>query len=196
MEDDLDNELDSFRKAVADDDLGHRGKSKTVRRSRWAFPFKPTRGLLILAGAGILFFLILVTLFSRNSHQPSADDLGTIQARLDQLEETIHRLEGMEAKLLETIRTEASLNQQLQRLTEEFALLEKGIAADQVEAQASLAKPSALKKPRYHEVRSGDTLFQIAAKYGLTLKELCRLNHMTSEHIIHPGQRLLVNSGK
>lgn len=55
-------------------------------------------------------------------------------------------------------------------------------------------KPSPAKKGRYHEVRSGDTLFGIAGKYDITINELCRLNNKSSRDIIYPGQRLLVLS--
>jgi LysM repeat protein len=197
MQDGLDNELDSFRKEIADD-LGYRRKSGASQRLRSPFPFKLKTNVLIVGGAGILLLLIiLVAAFSGNNKKPAADDLGAIQSRLNQLEKRIKHLEGMEGKLIETARTEGSLSQQLQNLSTRVELVEKRITVDHAEAKAPVAtqeKPFPLKKGRYHKVRSGDTLFRIAAKYGITIDELCRLNNINPKHVIYPGQSLLVAS--
>jgi len=49
-----------------------------------------------------------------------------------------------------------------------------------------------LAKGRYHEVRRGDSLYRIALQYGTSVDELCRLNNMSRNQVIYPGQRLLV----
>ena len=51
------------------------------------------------------------------------------------------------------------------------------------------------KTTRYHEVRRGDTLSEIADKYGMRMQELCRLNEITPSTIIRPGDMLLIKSG-
>jgi len=196
MQDNFDKEIDKLREETADD-LSYTRKSETTRRRKPSLPFKPKRNILILGGAGILLLIVLVAIFSGNDKKPSADDLAAIQARLGQLEKRIKHLEGMEGKPLvtETAKTEGSLTQQLQNLTKRLDRLEKRMAPVPAKAQAPLTtqeKPSPLKKGRYHEVRSGDTLFRIAAKYGITIDELCRLNNITPGKIIYPGQRLLV----
>ncbi len=198
MQDNLYKEIDRFRDEIADD-TGYRRKSKTTRRPRSSFPFKRKRNFLILGGAGILLLIVLVAIFSGNHKKPSADDLAAIQARLGQLEKRIKHLEAMEGKLFvtETANTEVSLAQQLQNVTKRLDLLEKRMAPGPAKARAPLTtqgRPSPLKNERYHEVRSGDTLFRIATKYGITTDELCRLNNISPRHIIHPGQRLLVAS--
>lgn len=198
MQDNFDKEIDSLREEIPDD-LGYRRTSKHTRRPRSFFLFKPTRNSLILGGAGILLLIILIVIFSGNDKQPAADDLAAIQARLNQIEERIKHLEGMEDKLVvtATAKTEGILNQQLQNLSIRLDLLEERITQHTAKAQAPLPtqkKPSPLKKGRYHEVRSGDTLFRIAAKYGITIDELCRLNNISPRHTIYPGQRLLVAS--
>ncbi|UCB51002.1 MAG: LysM peptidoglycan-binding domain-containing protein, partial [Deltaproteobacteria bacterium] len=50
-------------------------------------------------------------------------------------------------------------------------------------------------KRAYHEVRQGDTLSRIAQKYGITVKQLCLLNKITSKTVIRPGDKLLVSPG-
>jgi LysM repeat protein len=51
-------------------------------------------------------------------------------------------------------------------------------------------------KKGYHEVRRGETLFRISENYGLSLEQLCRLNQITPDTPIHPGQKLLVSPQK
>ena len=47
---------------------------------------------------------------------------------------------------------------------------------------------------QYHTIESGDSLWYIANKYGLTVDELVRLNGFSSTNVmIHPGQKLVVN---
>jgi len=45
---------------------------------------------------------------------------------------------------------------------------------------------------RLHIVQSGDSLWEIAAKYGISVQELVHLNNMTSTEPIYPGQKLKV----
>ncbi len=43
---------------------------------------------------------------------------------------------------------------------------------------------------RYHKVRTGDSLSRIAQLTGTTVDALCRLNHITRQTILRPGQVL------
>ena len=49
-------------------------------------------------------------------------------------------------------------------------------------------------KSRYHLVRSGDTLWSISRRYGLTIEELRRLNKLEPGAVIYPDQKLLLNT--
>ena len=53
-------------------------------------------------------------------------------------------------------------------------------------------EPMSPGKKRYYEVRQGDTLYRIAKQHGISVDELCRLNTITTNDPIHPGQKLLV----
>lgn len=54
---------------------------------------------------------------------------------------------------------------------------------------------AATKKQRiqYHTVRSGDTLYSVGRRYGLSVKELMRVNNLPEGGTIHPGDRLRVS---
>ena len=55
------------------------------------------------------------------------------------------------------------------------------------------AKPEP-SQPAVHVVEPGDTLWAISRRYGLTVKELKRMNGL-KEDLIHPGDRLKVAAG-
>lgn len=46
-----------------------------------------------------------------------------------------------------------------------------------------------------HVVRSGDSLFGIADRYGVTLSSLLKANKLTKDSVIRPGQKLSVPGG-
>lgn len=48
-------------------------------------------------------------------------------------------------------------------------------------------------KQNMHIVKSGDTLYSIATKNGLTVEELCRKNGIPTSYNIHPGDKLKLN---
>lgn len=43
---------------------------------------------------------------------------------------------------------------------------------------------------RYHKVSAGETLYGIAKRRGITVDELCKLNHLTRDVKVRPGQLL------
>ena len=47
----------------------------------------------------------------------------------------------------------------------------------------------------YYTVVSGDTLSGIAAKFGVTVAQLCSWNNMSNPNLIYVGQRLIVKKG-
>lgn len=45
-------------------------------------------------------------------------------------------------------------------------------------------------EPKYHKVKSGETISRIAAKHGVSQKTIFKLNGLNSRSVIRPGQRL------
>lgn len=189
--------------------LGHKRKNKKIRGHRVPLYLKPQRKVAILVGAGIVLSITLIVMFSRGGNELSPGDLPSIQSRLKQLEKRITRLEAMEERtallekqerellryVTETDRSGTSLAEQLDKLTKKVGRLEKTITTGIVETGPSLTsqrRPFPLVKGRYHEVRSGDTLYWIAQQYEISVEELCRLNNITPSQFIYPGQKLLV----
>jgi len=208
MNENLDKEMKEFGGKIADD-LEHTRKNKNIRRRKAPRVLQPQRKLLILGATGILLLLALIAIFFRNGNELSTEGLPTIQARLSQLAKRITRLEGMEDKILfldkqekdlldyvtETDKSGKYLAQQLDKLAEKVDRLEERMASAPAKTEAPLTiqrKPFRLTKGRYHEVRPGDTLYRIAEQYGTSVHELCHLNNISPDQVIHPGQKLLV----
>ncbi len=208
MNENLDNEKKEFEEQIADD-LGYTRKDENTRRRKSILNFNPRRKTLILGGAGILILIVLIALFSAGDNKLSTGDLSSIQIRLDQLDKRLTHLEGMEARIAslerqekgweqsvaEVDRSGKSLTQRLDKLAQKVDQLEKRMASAPAKTEAPYPiqkRPFPLDKGRYHEVRSGETLYRISRQYDISVDELCRLNNLTPEQAIHPGQKLLV----
>ena len=208
MNENLDNEKKEFEEQIADD-LGYTRKDENTRRRKSILNFNPRRKTLILGGAGILILIVLIALFSAGDNKLSTGDLSSIQIRLDQLDKRLTHLEGMEARIAslerqekgweqsvaEVDRSGKSLTQRLDKLAQKVDQLETRVASAPAKTEAPdpiQKRPFPPDKGRYHEVRSGETLYRISRQYGISVDELCRLNNLSPEQAIHPGQKLLV----
>ena len=211
MNENSDKEMEEFEEQIADE-VGYRRKDENTRRRKTFLDFRPQRKTMILGGAGILLLIVLIALFSGGGSKLSTGDLSSIRVRFDQIEERLMRLEGVETRIAflenrekglqqsmaEADRSGTSLTQQLDELAQKINRLEKTVGSTPAETEAPYPirrRPFPLTEGRYHEVRSGDTLYRIAQQYGISLDELCRLNNMTREQVIYPGDKLLVPPG-
>ena len=66
-----------------------------------------------------------------------------------------------------------------------------GKAPIQIQTGSSISPPSP--NAKYHTVQSGENLFRISQKYGLTVDQLRRLNGMKEGDVLKAGQRLVVS---
>ena len=55
---------------------------------------------------------------------------------------------------------------------------------------AAIAKGSGFRNPGYHYVKSGETLYSIAWRYGMDFKDVAAWNGIKSPYLIYPGQRI------
>ena len=61
--------------------------------------------------------------------------------------------------------------------------------ARQVPTTYGTVVPVPPSKPNFHKVKKGDTLFSLAKKYEVSLKDLMKWNNLTS-NLLQPGQQL------
>ncbi len=73
-------------------------------------------------------------------------------------------------------------------------IVEQARAALELEEQRAVEEGRPLPGPALHVVRRGDTLSEIAGRYGVRVTELRQWNGMGRSSLIHPGQELFVAS--
>jgi len=164
------------------DDLGYTPKGGKDQKSGSSVQQRPVPRFLIPGGIVIILLMAVTAFLIMDRNGNSTEDLAAIRAGLDRLEERLARLEGME-KLDDRV---AHLEKEGKRLQQE---VQKIISRN---ATASPKRPSPEVRQRYHTVRSGESLYTIARKYGISTDRLCDLNKITPKKPIQPGQKLLV----
>jgi LysM repeat protein len=172
MDKNFDLEIDELRKEVAEDLRSNLGNRNSRRLSPALHPEKRS---LVLAVIGILAVIAAIVLFLGRGNGTSVEALKAMEVKLADLEKKWAKLEGLEQKT-------ADLEKQIRKLQGSLSQLRRPVSSKSQGA-------------RYHEVRQGETLSGIAKVYDLGLKDLCRLNQITPETVIRPGQRLLISSG-
>ena len=177
MNQDKDEAAQEFMKEVADD-LGYTPKTEREQRSRRVV-LRSGPGFLIPGGIIILLLIAIVLFFYLGRSEVSKKDLTSIQAGLNSFEAKLARLDGLEDRIARLEKEEKKLKQSVNKIAKRSLNNQKKSSSSQV-------------KRRYHTVRSGESLYTIANKYGISTDKLCRLNKITPKKPIQPGQKLLV----
>jgi len=193
-------------------DSGYERIGKNDKKFREPPDPRRQRKILFIAIACILLAVALFAGSFRLANRFSDKGLGSIRYSIVQLGERQQELEKMESRiaLLEKLqrglsqdvsrldRSAKSTRGQLDKLSQEITLLQQmiGPAAAMEEAPSSLReKPISGPKGHYYEVCPGDSLYSISRKYGVSVDELCRFNHITPDQVIRPGQEIIISRG-
>jgi len=167
------------------EDLAHTlNKEKKIRSLKKSSGFEPYRSLLTFMHMGVLFLFAVLPLFLGCSNKEPTEDLNFIKARLEQVEKRLTDLEGIGQKV-------TRFESRLKKFEQSIAKLEGSVASED-KARTTTKKPISPSKKNYHVVREGDILSRIAKQYGISIKELCRLNQITPKTVIRPGQKLVI----
>ncbi|MFO7708618.1 MAG: LysM peptidoglycan-binding domain-containing protein [Desulfobacterales bacterium] len=174
---------------------------------------------VLIAGAGLLIAVVVVLMFLSGAPR-SADKelLKGMEARLKQIEEKLGKLEWIDTGLARLDRKEKDLAALSERMTQLESTLGRRI--DQIAKDA--AKPStgkaespplkpeaaALKPPataakiekssaaKVYLVQKGDTLYSISRKHGVPVEQILKLNRISANDPIRPGQKLTLETAK
>ena len=174
-------EIEGIKKGRAKD-LSHTWKKEDYRRPKTSLGFKLPGRALGFWGVRVLLLVVVFPFLFGCGNGESKEEFSFIKTRLDQVEERLTRLNEIVERLTQLEGTEqkmAHLESQVKEFERSISKLNRPVA-------------SMTEEGRYYKVRQGDSLFKIAQKHGITVKELCRLNKITSKSVIHPGQKLLV----
>jgi LysM repeat protein len=211
MVEDQDEEIQEFMREITDD-LGYTSKPQRSESHGASGEIGLSKKSLILGVIGIVVLVILITVFFRGGGL-SQGDLAPLQAKLDLVERRLAHLQGLESRIaflenqeaelqqliLDLDKSGRSLAEQVDEISRKLGGVEPGkpTAPARVKATAprtTTEKPVSAEKERYHSVRRGETLYRIARQYGISVRELCRLNNISPNQAIYPGQKLLIPS--
>ena len=157
----------------------------------------------LFLGAGLVVLVAFVVLFIPLSRTTgTSSQMRLLEGRLKNAEERIFALEGVEKRLAQVEQQIAGIEgsgkkvaQLEQRVAELTRPTDKPAAPSPTKAQKAATSPQPSPEVRYHKVRAGETVYSIARRYGLTVDELMRLNKLTPEAVLHPGDKLVVSRG-
>lgn len=186
---------------MAEDFELNRNWDEGVRRTTSRGSLSP-KSYLIFTGIALLILVITVTLFFR-FHKRSNTDLDAIKNRLKTLEQNIPQIAGQVMELRRSVSNLNAVGESLTRrmddLSHKVAQLQKAAVEAKARAKAPVrvqSEPTLKTEKGTHQVQPGETLYRIAKKYGLSVAELCRLNQISKDQAIKPGQKLLVSIRK
>ena len=195
--------IDDMSNDLADEGIGR-------RRSNTCAPNRSPFSKMIL-GVGIVIVVLMVILVFRGGDNVSKEEFKSLGSRLDQIERRLASYEAAEKKISSFESQFQTISQSLARVDGADKTLRERMdrLAQQVEKLATppgpapkATTPPPQKTPppkstsRYHEVAPGETLFQIAGKYSMSVEDLRRLNKIKPGQTLQPGQKLLVSTGR
>jgi len=191
-------------------DSGYDQIGRNDRDFRASSDTKRQRKILFIAIVCILLAVALFVGSFRLGNRYSDKSLSTIwdsivqlgkrQQELERMENRIALLEKLQRGLSEQVSrldgSAKSTREQLEKLTQEIALLQQRIGPDAAKEGATRGireKPPSGGKGHYYEVCPGDSLYTISQKYGISVDELCRFNHINPDQVIRPGQKIIIS---
>jgi len=195
--------IDDMSNDLADEGIGR-------RRSNTCAPNRSPFSKMIL-GVGIVIVVLMVILVFRGGDNVSKEEFKSLGSRLDQIERRLASYEAAEKKISSFESQFQTISQSLARVDgadktlrermDRLALQVEKLATPPGPAPKATTPPPQKTPPpkstsRYHEVAPGETLFQIAGKYSVSVEDLRRLNKIKPGQTLQPGQKLLVSTGR
>ena len=162
-------------------------------------------------GIGFLILLILlILLFARHRGAVLENRIAALENSVKKLEEMVDKLDAVDNRIAQVWeqsqtfqqfkerfdRSEAALTSRMDQIAMNLSSLQKQMSNVKTLKARTSKTTKASKKTiasRYHTVKSGETLYQIGPRYGLTVQKLRQLNKLREDDIIYPGQKLVVS---
>ena len=162
----------------------------------------------IIGGIGLVIIVILLVMVLTGPYdEVDRQQLQALEDRIQQLEkritttgvmdEALGRIDNNEKELsliMERVdRFEGTVTTQIDQIIKELGKLHQKAGtkpAAKVKTPPPAAKSTPEKQTRVHEVRTGETLYSISRRYGLTVDQLRTFNGLGKDTAIRPGQKL------
>ncbi len=176
---------------------------------------RPSEDMILYGLAGVvgLILILVIVLFFRTGREASYAEVDNLHSRLENLESQMNRFEHREEErqrvIAQYMQSDQDLKSRLDAQRETIDDLRQKIAALEKAAQRPAPAPPAPAQtpPRQetrpapaaqdkitHEVQRGENLFRIGLQYNISVDELLRLNNLSPNDSIHPGQKIIVGT--
>ena len=183
--------------------LGVKAGAASVGSSRFGNP------IIWIPAIVVVIILLYILLPTGSSNQDKAK-LSGFDARLDQLEKRMLKLESVGERVLNlekslkdngTIekrldRLEASLAKRMDQVDKELLQMRKNLESKKIQKSTppppTQQKKATTEPAKQHIVKKGDTLYSISRKYGLSIEQLRKKNSLDKNSVIFVGQKLNV----
>lgn len=165
-----------------------------------------------LAAIVALILILIVVLFFRTGKDASTAELQQVYSRLDTLETQLNKFENREEERQKTfvqlVQSEEDVRSGLESQREAIDDIRQKIAEMEKIAQRPVPAPQKREEPKpeprpepeaprdtvTHEVQRGENLYRIGLKYNMSVDDLLRLNNLSPNDSIYPGQKLVVGT--
>ena len=155
----------------------------------------------------VVIIVLYIFLPMGNNNQDKAQ-LSGFDARLDQLEKRMLKLESVGERVLNLEkslkdsgsiekrldRLEGSLAKRMDQVDKELLQLRKDLEARKIQKNTppppTQQKKATTDQANQHIVKKGDTLYSISRKYGLSVEQLRKKNSLDKNSVIFVGQKL------
>lgn len=188
----------------------------TEKKTLWKKILGRTETPFVILGIGLLLVIVIFfAIYPRGESQNALPDSGAISERLQQIEEKIagmettlqgaialqQDMEPVKKAVLRLDTTDASISTRLDGMDKILTSLEKEMLEIKKKTSADTktqAAPTQAKTEKttsqtvYYEVQKGDTLYGISRRYGVGVDTIRKLNGLSDQDAIQPGQKLKV----
>ncbi|MGA8181946.1 MAG: LysM domain-containing protein [Desulfobacterales bacterium] len=154
-----------------------------------------------------MLIILVLLLFVRNKMAGFENRINALEHRVKSVEEKDQQLDAIRygmAKMGELSQSveqlnvrldhsEKSLTSRMDQISKAFEMLKQQTLKEGIRKEKPSKTSKNAARNRYHIVKSGETLYTIARRYGVTVKELQKINKLSGGGVIHTGQKLLIN---
>lgn len=140
----------------------------------------------------ILIFFMFGT-SGNKSEKKALEAAEDLKGKISEIDEMASKIQRLEKTLEELQRANRELAKETERLSKELSALStqrQEVKKETPLPQKALQQAAQRPEPRFHVVKKGETLQLIAKKYGISYKELVKINQIKDPNKVVPGQKL------
>lgn len=186
------------------------------KKTFWKKMLGRTEMPFVLMGIGlVLVVIVFYALYPRGEDRVVYPDSDAISGRLQQIEEkigamemTIEGLKGLQQDMepvknaiLRLDSSDASTMARLDSMDERLAFIQKEVEEIKTKTSTGTKPPvtptqtdtkNTASEALFYEVQQGDTLYSIGRRYGVGVDAIRKMNDLSEQDAIIPGQKLKV----